>query len=196
MYVSLHERLANYTTRKTYRDRGTPSRLVLHRCTVPGVDKSDGMHRAYHDMSTRQSAGSWTGGKVPYHSLYVPGARELKVFLPHWAKSPHARSWNAAGYGLAIYQDFRASVPSEKTWLDLLQIVDTLTGLWDIPVEAVAGHTEHPGASADPHKDCPGRFFDLERFRFDLVRCRSVDSPLKSHSDVALIAHPTITHCL
>lgn len=71
---------------------------------------------------------------------------------------------NSRSVGILFTGDFDLAPPCPEMWDLGLRLVRSLCWLFKIPVSSVYGHRE----LAD-YKTCPGKLFDLGKFRFDLI---------------------------
>ena len=76
---------------------------------------------------------------------------------------------NRFGLGVCFIGNFDEEVPSLGLWQRGLWLVKGLILGHDTPVENVMGHGEAQKSAAFPTpKTCPGKLFNMERFRADL----------------------------
>jgi hypothetical protein len=71
--------------------------------------------------------------------------------------------------------DFRKHEPTVSQWGALCDVCEDLATFIG-PNAKIMGHTEFPGASADPNKVCPGPLLDMNALR-DLVEDTKVYWP-------------------
>lgn len=145
-----------------YKTRAMPPKLLcIHRCGV-GAKASD-IHLAYRD-TTRFAAGYYTFGKFPYHFL-ITREGTIEQCLPLSYNAPAAlKSLNTYGIHIALVGDMRKTPASHEQEVALIQLCHLLQNAYAWKLE-VRGHTESPGSSLDPNKECPGKKLDLDHLR-------------------------------
>jgi hypothetical protein len=74
-----------------------------------------------------------------------------------------AAGMNAVSLGICNVGNFDVVKPPHEQWMLCLKVTNYFRNLYSIPVVAVNGHREF-----DPHKTCPGKLWDMARFREDL----------------------------
>lgn len=85
---------------------------------------------------------------------------------PLTAITPHAKNHNTATLGIACIGDFRVKEPPQEQWqacVDLCAFISFYVNR--ISVNEIRGHDERPNSSDDPDKHCPGRRWEMSRFR-------------------------------
>jgi hypothetical protein len=92
-----------------------------------------------------------------------------------WEKSgAHAglrgnNNFNAGYLGFCCVGNFDEDVPDKETWDLCLKITREVMKRFDIKTENVIGHREvYKRAGVRPQKSCPGKKWDMEKFRKDL----------------------------
>ena len=147
------------------------SHLVLHRISfaqdriepipdllLTGVDVA----RKFKETKEYR-AGSYTGGELPY-AFFVCYDGTIEQLLEVGDIGPAQKKWNVASIAVAVAGDFRSSVPTIAQWESLIDFC----ALWQSWMLKIAGHTDLPGASGDPSKECPGSMFDLIALQEDI----------------------------
>lgn len=108
----------------------------------------------------RDRPGSYTGGRGPYPLLIrTDGVIDQTAEL--FEVTPHARAWSWRAIGVAVVGDFRNHKPTEAQWNTSVRLAALLIA-WGTNQ---SGHTELPGASSDPSKECPGKLFPMGLLR-------------------------------
>ena len=74
---------------------------------------------------------------------------------------PHARKWNSSSVSVACIGDFTKHAPTNEQECALIDLLTALAGYG----LTIHGHTELPGSSSDPKKQCPGPHLDLNAVR-------------------------------
>lgn len=117
----------------------------------------------------------YTGAEIAY-TFIIEGDGVIKQCLPIDDVGQHARRWNTSALGIALVGDFRHEHPNEPQFNALCDLLVDLCSAWALdPRDAVRGHTELPGATADAAKRCPGDkiAYDesgMEGVRYEVVR--------------------------
>lgn len=118
--------------------------------------------KAFKDTS-KYAAGSYTGGQMPYtFVIRVDGSIDQCLGLEDIG--PHAKRWNTESVSIAVLGDFTKHEPTPDQWISLIELCIELAsyGL------TIHGHTELPGSSSDPAKQCPGPLLDLDALRSEV----------------------------
>lgn len=118
----------------------------------------------------RDRPGRYTSGKTPYTFLgkWNGGADQL---LPLSEYGPHAMRWSWSGVAYAVAGDFRyeKDEPTKEQWADLVETAAIFCAWFQQPpTECLFGHTELPGGSTNPDKECPGPNLDMHRLRWEV----------------------------
>jgi len=85
---------------------------------------------------------------------------EALVGRPWTAIGAHTRFLNDQSLGICFIGNFDKAEPPEAQWMKGVDLVQSLLRVFDLPVSAVKGHRDFA-----TYKSCPGKFFDLDRFR-------------------------------
>jgi hypothetical protein len=154
-------------------------RSVIEGVVVHRIGKELGLTghevaRSFADTSTKFSAGSYTGGRVPYTFLVRPDG-QVDQMLALYDVGPHALRWSTRSIGLACSGDFRKHKPTAEQWLAASQMA-TAIRMWIGPTCWVEGHTDLPDATKDKTKECPGRLWDMRAFRGEVHQAAEQDS--------------------
>jgi N-acetyl-anhydromuramyl-L-alanine amidase AmpD len=70
---------------------------------------------------------------------------------------------NRKSIGICCIGNFDNNPPPNSAWSMLLKLCANISLRYDISVENVKGHSEYA-----PYKSCPGKAFDMVKFRKDL----------------------------
>lgn len=146
-------------------------RIAIHRV---GVDKKLGLSLGKNGLEVAKQflhnpeVAKYTGGENPYTFIVDPDGTIWQC-LPVDEVGAHARRWNVPALGVAFYGDFRVDSPTDAQFARGLSLVRHLIGALGLEPWVVEAHTELPGSSSAPGKECPGEKFDLEFFRTELA---------------------------
>jgi hypothetical protein len=77
----------------------------------------------------------------------------------------HCEFQNSDSLGVCFVGNFDNAPPPEEQWRRGLALVRALMFVFNIPADKVFGHRQF-----NPAKSCPGRQFDLEKFRREVSR--------------------------
>jgi len=151
--------------------------LVIHHCSLskkaPGNDnpipddKLTGplLAKAFKDLRLG------TTGCTPYHFLITYTGIDQLLQLS--VRGAHARAWNDRSIGIAVVADEDNKVPPLQSQRDnliaLLRVLYPINGGLEI-----VGHTQLAGASADPHKVCPGPLLNPDQLSAETISLAAV----------------------
>ena len=160
------------------RTRADCTGVVVHRIEVSQEDA------AFSDTPTdvvrfflEQPIGrKATGGKMPYPIL-VEADGTLTGILPLSCVTPHARAYNPTTIGVGCIGDFRRAPLTAAARAALVPLLAELLHAIGRTSDDLFGHDELAGGSADPEKECPGRFLGMAALRQE-VRAAMRDSVL------------------
>lgn len=111
------------------------------------------------------AAGSYTGGEMPY-----PFVGRTDGTIDQCAEvgdgTQHAAAWNARALGVAWVGDFRHTYMTPEQRAACIPF----SALWMAWGARMHGHTELPGSSTNPDKQCPGQRFLLLAMRHVALR--------------------------
>lgn len=137
-----------------------PEIIVLHHsATQDGPTVSWGAIRRYH-VEQR----GWKD--IGYHFGIELLHLDYEVVLGRMPTEPgaHCLGWNFRSLGICCVGNFDAYGPDPGMWATALKLVRSLMGIYGIERARVIGHRE----AAQDGRSCPGRLFDLEKFRGEL----------------------------
>jgi N-acetyl-anhydromuramyl-L-alanine amidase AmpD len=89
--------------------------------------------------------------------LLVDAEGNVTQTVPLRCVTPHAKAHNPRSIGVGAIGDFRSRAPSEKQRAAVIATCAALVSKFKLKVDAIAGHDELQGGSADPSKICPGQ---------------------------------------
>jgi len=88
---------------------------------------------------------------------------EVLIGRPWDQEGAHCYGHNKNSLGICIIGDFDIQAPPEGQWKKSVDFVAFLCYYFGIPVDYIYGHRHF-----DSHKTCPGKAFDMDRFRNDV----------------------------
>lgn len=141
--------------------------LVIHHSATPdGQTFSWGAIRKFH-VEQR----GWRDIGYHFGTELVGDAYENimgREWDDHGAHCPEG-GLNAIGLGWCVVGNFDILAPSPILWTHLIKTGKYLTRFLKIPVENILGHAEAQAKYGVVSKSCPGKNFDLERFRKEIA---------------------------
>lgn len=145
--------------------------IVVHRIEVSQEDPTyaDTPADVVRFFATHPIGQKATGGGMPYPIL-IDTAGQVTQVVPLGRITPHARSHNPQTVGVACLGDFRGIAPPAAQRAALVLVCATLLRQLGCTSDAVHGHDELAGGSADPDKECPGRHLPLALLRQDIAQ--------------------------
>jgi len=104
-------------------------------------------------------------GIISYFGIeLVRGDYEILVGRMLNTTGAHTRGMNHLSLGICFLGNFDlAPVPSEQ-WNKGVQLVKALKSIFSIPINHIQGHRDYAS-----YKSCPGKLFDVSRFKKDLL---------------------------
>lgn len=138
-----------------------PTHIVIHHSlTKDSETVSWGAIRRYHTKEL-----GWRA--IGYHFGIELARDQQETFLGRFPGERGAHcpqdGMNRVSLGICLVGNFDEAEPPAEQWQRALELVRWLMDEYDIPRANVTGHTEH-----NPYKSCPGKKFDLEKFRREL----------------------------
>ena len=153
--------LPRHATKK-YKDRsvsGIKQIIIHHSATLPNSE--DGRRDAEAFARYHVESNDWPG--IGYH--YVIGKDgTVNKTNNNTIVSYHAGNANPASLGVCLVGNFDLGEPPEIQWSAAVDLTLMLMGAYGIPENRVIGHWEVPA-----NKSCPGRLFDVDKFRRCLI---------------------------
>jgi hypothetical protein len=147
-----------------HQDRGAQAKgITIHMFGVEGITDAAGVAR-WMKLNPQ-----WTGGQMCY--TVVVGKHRVELALPWWEVGPHALRWSSPTIGVVAICDFNLRRPTNEQWaltVDVTAELINALGLDPMSSSHLAGHTERPDASKSKGKVCPGKLWDLDKFRRDV----------------------------
>jgi len=159
--IDVVDRLPRHPSRRyASRPPGSIKQIVMHHSatrplSVDGLADAEAFAR-YHIQDR-----GWPG--IGYD--YVVGANGT-VYKTNRndVVNYHAGNANRISLGICLVGNFDLGGPPAPQWQSAVALVRELVTAYRIPVQRVIGHREVPAA-----KSCPGRQFDMIRFRREVI---------------------------
>lgn len=108
-------------------------------------------------------------------SVVIRSGRDLKTQGAHsgLANTKIARNsrnmFNDFGIGICLIGNFNLDYPEDNIWKESLKLTRKLMNIFNIHTDRVLGHREtYKYFQVNQLKNCPGKYFNLERFRKEL----------------------------
>lgn len=146
-----------------HKSRAGVEGVMIHMFGVPGISGACGVAEFYRENP------EWTGGQMPYTYVCTESGG-IEQALEVYEVGPHARRWSSPMIGIACIGNFNLRAPDYAQWGAAVWLASELTVALGIDVfsDTVVGHTEMPGATKTPGKICPGKLWDMGKFRLDV----------------------------
>ena len=135
-----------------------PNNIILHHsATADGPTVSWGAIRRFHVVEC-----AW--GAIGYHYgiELVGDYYEVLIGRLPYEQGAHTRGQNASALGICFVGNFDATPVPDAQWQKGLWLCRSLISLFGIKRGAIYGHRDFA------NKSCPGKLFDLERFRAEI----------------------------
>ncbi len=91
------------------------------------------------------------------------GGYEILIGRPLDEEGAHCPEMNQKALGICFVGNFDEAPVPEEQWKKGVTLVGSLIRLLDIPIPNIVGHRDYS------QKSCPGKLFDLERFRAEVA---------------------------
>lgn len=138
----------------------TPKRIILHHSlTADSGTVSWGAIRRYHVETN-----GWRD--IGYHFGIEIVGDHYEVLLGRMFNEvgAHTEGQNHDSLGICFMGNFDLAAPAPELWKTGVKLVKSLMGVFGIPASEVHGHNEYSA------KSCPGKMFDMKKFKTDLLR--------------------------
>lgn len=142
------------------------NKIIIHRIEPELGSTAIELAKSFKN-TTKYAAGYYTGGEMPYTFVVrEDGQVDQALSISDWG--PHARKYNVEGLGVAIIGNLDKKECHAIQWVNTIELCKQLTWWLGEAKPVIYGHTELEGASSDPSKKCPGKFFDMNAFRAEV----------------------------
>lgn len=132
--------------------------VMVHQFHVPGIHSMVGVANFFR-MNHQ-----YTGGQNAYTAGIWPSA-EVEQALELGDHGPHGLAYSTPFLSLLVAGvDFDRVAPGHDQWERAVEVAADWCA-WIGPKYELVGHDEKPGASKDPHKSCPGKYWPMDTFR-------------------------------
>ena len=133
-----------------------PNRIILHHSlTKDGQTVNWQAIRKYHTHDL-----GWSDIGYHFGIEFIKGRWEVLSGRLMTTQGAHTKFYNKGSLGICLVGNFDKLPPPDEQWLLAIKLVRSLMEILYIPRSEVFGHREF----AD-YKSCPGKEFDLEKFR-------------------------------
>ncbi len=137
----------------------TPSYIALHHSlTKDSGTVSWGAIRRYH-LSKKYS-------DIGYHYGIELARNQYEIMCGRMPskRGAHCHGLNNNSLGVCMVGNFTHNPPPPEQWTLTVKLVKYLREEFNIPLQNVVGHRD-----AQENRSCPGRMFDMGKFRADLL---------------------------
>lgn len=140
--------------------------IIHHSLTKDGVKKDIDAIRRYH-MKTK----GWSD--IGYHYIIEKDGGEVTNYGGRFESviGSHVKGMNRNTLGICVVGNFDKEYVSEDVWEVTRILVEDLCVEYDLEPSHVLGHWEAQqlqGIPRSKRKSCPGKNFDMKKFRRDL----------------------------
>jgi len=111
----------------------------------------------------------WTRSKKMPYTFIIRTDGQVEQALRLTIRSPHAKMYSTERVSVGVVGDFRKTKPTRQQE-ESIQWLGRLLAQAFLPSLYVAGHTDLPGASNDPNKQCPGDQFGIADLRGRMLK--------------------------
>jgi len=160
----------------------TPTHIIIHHSLTKDTGTvSWGAIRHYHksyayqgNIITKETADELIAdGKtikrpwldIGYHVGIELVNEDYEILLGRMpnVRGAHCPPMNGKSIGICAIGNFDVAQPPREQWLLTLRVAHYFSKVYDIFPANVKGHRDY-----NPHKTCPGNFWDMDQFREDL----------------------------
>ena len=139
----------------------TPTHIVLHHSlTKDSGTVSWGAIRRYHTKDL-----GWRDIGYHFGIEMVNDSCEILLGRMPYETGAHCtqQGMNNTSLGICFVGNFDIEKPSDIMWKKGLDLCSVLCKAFKVPVDNIHGHNYYA-----PYKSCPGKLFNVERFKKDL----------------------------
>ncbi len=133
--------------------------MLHHSLTEDGKTVSWQAIRKYHIEEKK-----WDDIGYHFGIELINDTYEILMGRPLDQEGAHCIGMNERALGICLVGNFDLAPPPEKQWRAAIILVRGLSRLLNIPFTCVVAHRDYAP------KTCPGRNFDLEKFRRELIQ--------------------------
>jgi len=136
-----------------------PEYIILHHSlTKDSETVSWSAIREYH-MDRK----GWRNIGYHYGIELVKKTPEIFIGRFEGDSGAHTRNYNKKSIGICLVGNYDLEQPSYEKWDLLLRLTKNIAFRYEIPIEHILGHRQIAN-----YKSCPGKLFDLDKFRDNL----------------------------
>jgi N-acetyl-anhydromuramyl-L-alanine amidase AmpD len=137
-----------------------PKYIVMHHSA-----SKDGIALNTQDMRIWHLKKGWKA--IAYHFIVEMVNSENEIICGRMLNEEGAHAGvteiNKNSIGICLVGNFNDYFPAEKQWVKAVKLVNYLIGQYKIQIDDVRGHRDFKPT------DCPGKLFDLNKFRADVL---------------------------
>ena len=136
-----------------------PKKIILHHSLTKDNDTvSWGVIRKYHINNCK-----WNDIGYHFGIENLRGQTEILMGRMLNKQGAHCKGYNSDSIGICFVGNYDVFYPLKESWNQGIKLVQSLMDIFNIDIKDVYGHREF-----NTYKSCPGRLFDLDKFRNDL----------------------------
>ena len=136
-----------------------PEHIIMHHSAT-----KDSSSLSWAAIRKAHMEKGWDGIGYHYGIELVGDGYEILIGRDLDKSGAHCRGMNSKSFGICLVGNFDIDKVPQEQWTIALALAMSLCSLFEIPIENVHGHREY----SQTH--CPGKNFDILKFRRDLVR--------------------------
>lgn len=144
--------------------------VVIHHSATPGGNaaKFDTFHREQRGWNELGYDFVIGNGSDSRDGQVEVGPRWIAQRQGAHCLTPSGR-FNKLGVGVCLVGDFEQTQPTPAQWRSAVELVEFLCREYRIAPDHILGHRDAQATEGQPQTSCPGRLFDLGRFRRDVA---------------------------
>jgi N-acetyl-anhydromuramyl-L-alanine amidase AmpD len=104
---------------------------------------------------------------IAYHFIIEDVDNEYEIICGRMLNQQGAHAGvaeiNKSSIGICLVGNFNEYLPPEDQWWKAVKLVDYIIERHSIPLNNIKGHRDFKAT------DCPGKFFDIDKFRGDVL---------------------------
>lgn len=141
-----------------------PNKIILHHSlTQDSSTVSWGAIRDFHTLTLR-----WNDIGYHFGIENLRGQTEILMGRMPYVQGAHCKGYNRNSIGICFVGNYDLEPVPEEHWKCGLRLVKYLQSVYSITT--ILGHRE-----LNPAKSCPGKLFDLTKFRADINKLSGIN---------------------